>query len=209
MPAGYKLYQTQGFPYWERWFGCCPLAENLLIPNTPHPPNRDPPVDSTNKMFISSHHRFIPSPLNNSFRVITQLTQVMLTSILITWLIEIDIALLTVLFCNCPLLKDVTFNTKCLLVWCDWPVISCLVRAIFGINHPCDFWKNALGQSVPIYQNYLNVQYTQNVFSFEKGSNIQKQSSWDSHHPIKKSPRCKIFYSHYPLALFGKPWNPT
>ena len=23
------------------------------------------------------------------------------------------------LFCNCPLLKDISFNTKCLLVWCD------------------------------------------------------------------------------------------
>ena len=46
-------------------------------------------------------------------------------TILITRLIVIDIAPLAVLFCNWPLfcnwllLKDITFNTKCLLVWCD------------------------------------------------------------------------------------------
>ena len=45
------------------------------------------------------------------------------------------------LICNCPLLKYFSFNTKCLLVWCDWPVTTCLVRAIFGINYPRDFWK--------------------------------------------------------------------
>ena len=41
-----------------------------------------------------------------------------IASILITRLIVIVIAL-TVLFCNCPPLKDITFSTKCLLVWCD------------------------------------------------------------------------------------------
>ena len=51
-------------------------------------------------------------------------------------MIEIDIAPLTVLFCNCPLLKDISFNTKSLLAWCDSQVITCLFRAIFGINHP-------------------------------------------------------------------------
>ena len=64
---------------------------------------------------------------------------------LITRLIVIDIAPLTVLFynyplfCNYPLLKDISFNTKCLLVSCDQTVITCLRRAIFGINHPRDF----------------------------------------------------------------------
>ena len=62
-------------------------------------------------------------------------------------LIGIDIAPLVVLLCNyplfwkCTLLKDISFNTKCLLVWCDQPVITYLVRAIFRINHPGDFWK--------------------------------------------------------------------
>ena len=40
-------------------------------------------------------------------------------TLIITRLIGIDIAPLTVLFCNCPPLKDISFNTKCLLVWCD------------------------------------------------------------------------------------------
>ena len=47
--------------------------------------------------------------------------------ILITRLIVIDIAPSTVLFSDClladlslpPLLKDIGFNAKCLLVWCD------------------------------------------------------------------------------------------
>ena len=62
-------------------------------------------------------------------------------------MIEIDIASLTVLICNCPpfsnypLLKDISFNTKYLLVWCDWPVITYLYQATFGISHPRDFWK--------------------------------------------------------------------
>ena len=30
-----------------------------------------------------------------------------------------DTALLTVLHCNCPLLKDISFNTQCLLAWYD------------------------------------------------------------------------------------------
>ena len=57
---------------------------------------------------------------------------------LITGFIAIDIAPLTKLicncslFCNCPLLKVTSFNTLS---------ITCLVRAIFRINHPRDFWK--------------------------------------------------------------------
>ena len=52
---------------------------------------------------------------------------------------------ISLLFCNCaladyPILKDINFKTKCLLVWCE-PAITSLVRAIFGINHPCSFWK--------------------------------------------------------------------
>ena len=39
--------------------------------------------------------------------------------IIITPFIIINITQLPVLFCNCPLLKDISFNTKCLLVWCD------------------------------------------------------------------------------------------
>ena len=54
----------------------------------------------------------------------------------ITRLLVIDIARLKVLFCNCSLIKDITFNTKCLLLWCDQPVIACLVWAIFEINQP-------------------------------------------------------------------------
>ena len=43
------------------------------------------------------------------------------------------------LICNWPVLKDISFNLKCLLVWCDKPVITCLVRVIFRINNPRDF----------------------------------------------------------------------
>ena len=53
----------------------------------------------------------------------------------------IDITPLTVSSCNCPLLKEISFNTKCLLVWCDKPVITCLVWAGLGINPPQEFWK--------------------------------------------------------------------
>ena len=66
---------------------------------------------------------------------------------IITSLIVVDIAPLTVLFCNCPLicicplLNDISFNTKCLFFWSDYPVITCLVRTIFGINYHRDFWK--------------------------------------------------------------------
>ena len=62
-------------------------------------------------------------------------------------MIEIDIASLVVLFCNCQLLKDISLNTKCLLVWCDYPVVTCLVQPILGINHPCD--TNRLWVFVP------------------------------------------------------------
>ena len=66
---------------------------------------------------------------------------------IITRLIIVDIAQRTVLVCNypliciCPLLNDISFNTKCLLFWSDYPVITCLVRTIFGINYHRDFWK--------------------------------------------------------------------
>ena len=40
-------------------------------------------------------------------------------SMLIIQLIVIDVAPLTVLFCICVLLKNISFSTKCLLVWCD------------------------------------------------------------------------------------------
>ena len=51
--------------------------------------------------------------------------------IIITRFIVSTIAPLTELFCN----------TKYVLVWRDYPVTTCLVQAIFGINHPRDFWK--------------------------------------------------------------------
>ena len=53
----------------------------------------------------------------------------------------------SVLFCNCQLSKDISSNTKCLLVWCDYPVVTCLVQPILGINHPCD--TNRLWVFVP------------------------------------------------------------
>ena len=73
---------------------------------------------------------------------------------MIARLIVIDTAPLTELFCNCPLflnwpatnfncplLKDIRFNTKCLLVWYGWPVTTCLFQAIFRINDLDNFWK--------------------------------------------------------------------
>ena len=39
--------------------------------------------------------------------------------VLITQVIKIDIASLTVLFCNCPLVKNISVNIKCILAWCD------------------------------------------------------------------------------------------
>ena len=53
----------------------------------------------------------------------------------------IDITPLAVSSCNCPLLKEISFNTKCLLVWCDKPVITCLVWAGLWINPPQEFRK--------------------------------------------------------------------
>ena len=51
------------------------------------------------------------------------LSQILLLNIwllvLITQVIKIEIASLTVLFCNCPLLKNISVNTKCILAWCD------------------------------------------------------------------------------------------
>ena len=63
----------------------------------------------------------------------------------ITWFIVFNtnyhkLSPLTELFCNFPLLKDISFNTKCLLVCCAYPVTTCLVRAIFRY-HRRDFWK--------------------------------------------------------------------
>ena len=69
-------------------------------------------------------------------------------------LIEINNAPLTVLFviarcfvisrsliCNCPLLKDISFNTVFIgLVWLTLFVITLFI-AILAINHPRRFWK--------------------------------------------------------------------
>ena len=54
----------------------------------------------------------------------TRYSQNIITS-MITLLIVIDLTPLTVIYCNCPLccncplLRDISFNTNCLLVWCD------------------------------------------------------------------------------------------
>ena len=67
--------------------------------------------------------------------------------IVFTPLIVIIIAPLMVLFCNCVmfynwlLLKDISFNTKFLLLLCEKLKTSCLVWAIFGIIHPLGSWK--------------------------------------------------------------------
>ena len=50
------------------------------------------------------------------------------------------------LFCNCPLLKYISSNTKCLLVWCDQPVITCLVRDPLLYMGNFKIFKNALEQ---------------------------------------------------------------
>ena len=56
---------------------------------------------------------------------VTHKTLAIKITLIITRLIVIYIAPLPVSFCNCPLfcncppLKDISFNTKCLLVWCD------------------------------------------------------------------------------------------
>ena len=42
---------------------------------------------------------------------------------------------------RCLKILDISFNTKCLLVWCDLLVITWLVQTIFGINHHRNFWK--------------------------------------------------------------------
>ena len=59
----------------------------------------------------------------------------------------------------------------------------------------------------------IYVQYLQNLFSFEEGSNGQNPAS-DSYHPIKKSPQQNFLFPPrggggifpYPLTLFGKPY---
>ena len=93
------------------------------------------------KGYLVSLGRFQNSKKVNS----VNLSQISLLNmwllVLIIRVIKIDIASLTVLFWNCPLLKNISVNTKCILVWCDWPVVTCLVRVIFKMNHPCDFWK--------------------------------------------------------------------
>ena len=76
--------------------------------------------------------------MNLQFKFVGEKTIILL----IIRLIEINIALLTELFCHYPPLRDINFNTKCLLAWCDRPVTKCLVRGIFGRNHPCDFLKS-------------------------------------------------------------------
>ena len=52
-----------------------------------------------------------------------------------------------------------------------------------------------------------DVQYLQNVFSFEKGSNGQKYSLSDSHHPIKKSPPPQQNFPFPPLGALPLPLN--
>ena len=46
---------------------------------------------------------------------------------------------------------------------------------------------------------WIDVQYLQNVFSFEKGSNGSNNFPSDFHYPIKKIP--------HPLALFRKSYT--
>ena len=60
------------------------------------------------------------------FEISDALRNESIIKMLITRLIVIGVAPLTVCFiiarsliCNCPLLKDISLNTKCLLVWCD------------------------------------------------------------------------------------------
>ena len=68
-------------------------------------------------------------------------------TVMFTPLIVINIAPLTVLFCNCVmfynclLLKGISFNSKFLLVLCEKLEIICFVRTIFGIICPLGFWK--------------------------------------------------------------------
>ena len=68
-------------------------------------------------------------------------------TVMFTPLIVINIAPLTVSFCNCVmfynclLLKGISFNTKFLLVSCEKIEIICLVWTIFGIICPLGFWK--------------------------------------------------------------------
>ena len=55
----------------------------------------------------------------------------------------------TELFCNCPLLKYIRFITNA----------CCLVRAIFGINHPRDFLKKsqrAISKNSKIHSSNLS-----------------------------------------------------
>lgn len=65
---------------------------------------------------------------------------------IITHLIVINTVPLTEFFGNClladlqlPAVKNIIFNTNCLLKWCNQPVTTCLVQVIFGIDHPRDF----------------------------------------------------------------------
>ena len=86
--------------------------------------------------FLKEHSTIQPNWLNDQARIylygavavrfyhVTYTVRGSVNSV-ITRLIVIDVAPLAVLFCicpafcNCPLLKDISFNTKCLLVWCD------------------------------------------------------------------------------------------
>ena len=74
------------------------------------------------------------------------INQVLAITHVITRLIVIDIASLSVLFCNCrlfcncPLLKDISFNIS-ILVFVDLVWLTKSIRAIFGINHPRDYRK--------------------------------------------------------------------
>ena len=77
-------------------------------------------------------HDFLTWGIQTFVRKVKQFVRKHYITLLITQFVVIDIAPLTVLFvitscfliahsliCNWLLLKDISFNPKCLLVWCD------------------------------------------------------------------------------------------
>ena len=117
-----------------------------------------------NEMFKFFIENELISPNQSGFKPGDScINQVLAITHIITRLIVIDIASLTVLFCNCrlfcncPLLKDISFNIS-IQVFADLVWLTKSIRAIFGINHPRDYWKfwnwnfkilkNALGQFI-------------------------------------------------------------
>ena len=125
----------------------------------------------SNEMFTFFIENELISPNQSGFKPGDScINQVLAITHIITRLIVIDIASLTVLFCNCrlfcncPLLKDISFNIS-IQVFADLVWLTKSIRAIFGINHPdlsqnfeSDYWKfwnwnfkilkNALGQFI-------------------------------------------------------------